>query len=301
MSTLRHPCVLLNPHAGGGAAARLRPSLEGLLKLHAPGVRLFTTPTVEEARALLRDHPPGTRVVLVGGDGSVHGLLRELATRGHELALLPFGSGNDTARALGLRKAPQADMLVHALNAPARNIDLGEVITEDESRLFVSSLAMGFDAAVGLRALNGPRWLGGLPRYLLATLQELVRLRTEPVVAQADGVTVLEGPALFTSVLNTPSYGGGMPLAPTARLDDGQMELVVAGQFNRLQALAMLPRLLAGQHLGHPQVQLHGAQTIDLATPVPLPMAADGEPMLPACQIHVRVLKRALRVVAGPG
>jgi diacylglycerol kinase (ATP) len=299
MSVLRHPCVLLNPHAGGGAAARLQPSLEALLKVHAPGVRLWATPSVEEARSLLRDHPPGTRVVLVGGDGSLNALLRELATRGHELALLPFGSGNDTARALGLRKAPRAAMLLHALNAPARNIDLGEANTEEESRLFVSSLAMGFDAAVGLRALNGPRWLGGLPRYLLATLQELARLRTEPVVAQADGVTVLEGRAMFTSVLNTPSYGGGMPLAPTARLDDGQMELVVAGQFNRLQALAMLPRLLAGQHLGHPQVHLHGVHTVDLSAPVPLPMAVDGEPMLPACQVHVRVLKRALRVVGG--
>ncbi len=295
----RHAIALLNPHAAGGAAGRLQGPLQELLHQRAPGVALHVLPSVARARQLLREQAPGTRVLLLGGDGSLHPLLDEFVARGHELALLPFGSGNDCARALGLATSLNAGLIDHALHAPARPMDLGEARTASETRLFASSLAAGFDAAVGQRALHGPKWLTGMPRYLLATLRELLALRVQPVFAEVDGQVVHEGQALFASVLNTATYGGGMQMAPMARIDDALLNLVVVGRIGRTGALLMLPRMLRGQHVGHHLVALHSAQDMSLSAPTPLPLLADGEPMAASTGVKLRVRPGALLAVRG--
>ncbi|MFO1326643.1 MAG: diacylglycerol kinase family protein [Rubrivivax sp.] len=291
--------VLLNPHARGGRAAALEPALRQALAELAPDAELQAPASVDAARQAIAAWPRGRRVVVVGGDGTLHQLLAPLHERGCELGLVPAGSGDDSARAFGLRGLRWRDALAHALQAPARPVDLGEVQTPHETRLFVSSLACGFDAAVALRALAGPPALAGLLRYLWATLAELRVLRLHRLQVQVDGRPVHDGLALFASTLNTPSYGGGMPVAPSARLADGRLDLLVAGRFGRAGALLMLPRLLAGAHLGHPRVALHGGQTITLAGDAELPLAADGEPMRAAAHLALRVRPQALQVVAG--
>lgn len=291
--------ALLNPHAAGGAAGRLQGHLTELLHQRAPGVSLHVLPSVARARQLLREQAAGTRVLLLGGDGSLHPLLDEFVARGHELALLPFGSGNDSARALGLGTRLNAGLIDHALHAPVRPMDLGEARTASETRLFASSLAAGFDAAVAARALSGPKWLTGMPRYLLATLHELLALRVQPVFIEVDGQAVHEGPALFASALNTATYGGGMKVAPQARVDDGRLDLVVVGRIGRAGALLMLPRLLLGRHVGHRLVALHSAQEVSLSAPTPLPLAADGEPMAASTSVKLRLRPGALLAVRG--
>lgn len=289
--------ALLNPHAAGGRARALAEPLRALLPA---GVPLHLSGGIAETIALLQAQSAGTRVLQVGGDGSLHPLLAALVDRGHELALLPFGSGNDTARALGLRARPlDAAAVAHALQAPALPMDLGEVATPHETRLFASSLAAGFDAAIAIRALRMPKALAGTTRYLAATVAELAALQVQPIAVTVNGRPVHDGPALFASVLNTPSYGAGMPVAPAARVDDGRLDLVVAGRFGRLGALAMLPRLLTGRHVGHPRVLLAAGQAITLRCAAPLPLAADGEPMVASAEVRLRVLPGALRAARG--
>ena len=166
--------VLLNPHARGGRARALAPSLQSELTRLDASAALYVPESVAEAHAQLAAAPRGQRVVVVGGDGTLHQLLPALLAGGHETALVSAGSGDDSARAFGLHGMPWREALAFALTAPALPTDIGEVQTEHETRPFISSLAVGFDAAVAQRALRGPDWLGGMPRYLLATLQELV-------------------------------------------------------------------------------------------------------------------------------
>jgi diacylglycerol kinase (ATP) len=169
---------------------------------------------------------------------------------------VPYGSGNDCARAWGLHKLSWQDALAFALQGDTSTIDLGRVkLNHREFHYFHSSLAVGFDASVGNRALAGPKFLRGLPRYLLATLRELVHLKNWPLKVKANGEVVHEGHCLLASTLNTPTYGGGMPAVPHAMVNDGQLNLLVGGSFNRWQTLLMLPRLLIGKHLGHSRIQ----------------------------------------------
>lgn len=251
----------------------------------------------QASRAWLAERPPGQRCVLVGGDGTVHQLLPALLQGRHSLGLVPLGSGNDTARALGVHGLPWQQALGLALASPATPIDLGELETPEGTRPFVSSLAAGFDAAVGLRALTGPAWLRGLPRYLWATFGELARLQRHGLTVEIDGETLHEGPAIFASVLNTPSYGSGMPAVPAAQVDDRRLDVLVAGRFGRTAALAMLPRLLAGRHLGDARIRTGTFASLRISSDRSVPLAADGEPAGRASRWEVRVRPHALQVV----
>lgn len=285
---------LLNPHAANGRCAALAAPLREAL----PQVPLVLPENVAAARQRLLALPEGSRVIVAGGDGTVHQLLPALVARRLQLALLPGGTGNDLARALGLARLGWREALAHAQRAPATAMDLGEVVTpESGSQLFMSSLAVGFDAAIAIRAQAAPNWLRGQPRYLWATLTEIGRLRRHVLRVEADGALLQEGPMLFASSLNTPSYGSGMPAAPGARVDDGHLELLRVGAFGRLGALAMMPLLLTGQHLRHPRIALSGFRTLRLRGPAPVPLAVDGEPLASSTDIAVRVLPAALAVV----
>lgn len=292
--------VLVNPHAAGGRAGRLEPRLRQALSALPRPATLAAPQGVEAARRLVLAQSPGTRIVLVGGDGTVQPLLAALVQQRAELGLVPLGSGNDTARALGLASMAWPAALAHALQAAATALDLGECRTADGRLLFISSLAAGFDAAVGHRALAGPRWLRGLPRYLLATFGELRALRNATLRVELDGEMVHDGPALFASALNTRTYGGGMPATPAARIDDGRLDALVAGRFGRATTLLMLPRLLAGRHLSHPRVVTRSFELMRASSREPCRLAADGEPGGLARAWEVRVCPGALRAVRGP-
>jgi diacylglycerol kinase family enzyme len=188
--------------------------------------------------------------------------------------------------------------LAHALHATASAIDVGRAELDHQAvHYFHSSLAVGFDASVGNRAIQGPTFLKGLPRYLLATLRELASLQNWYLQINIDGHKVHEGSTLLASALNTATYGGGMPAVPHATLNDGQLNLLVVGAFNRLQTLLMLPRLLIGKHLGHSRIQCSAFLNANISSKNFLPVTADGETLGFAKQIKLKCIPNALKVV----
>ena len=294
--------VLLNPHAQGGRAARRVPALRAWLAAHAPDAQLAAPEALSDSVALLQSLPEGSRVVVVGGDGTLNCWLPTLLARRHTVGLVPMGSGNDSARAWGVHGLPWTQALALALQGPAQAIDTGlarwcDLQGQTHETPFLSSLTAGFDSAVGLRALNGPRWLRGLPRYLWATLHELIHLRHWNLTLHSDGHLKHQGISLFASSLNTPTFGSGMPAVPHAQLADGQLDALLAGSFGRLGALLMLPRLLVGRHLGHPRIASWPYRQLDIACVQGVPLAADGEYLGEAQQVSIHCQAASLQVV----
>jgi diacylglycerol kinase (ATP) len=294
--------VILNPHAAGGRAAKLQALIAQQLITLNCAAHLHISQSIEDSRQAISALPAQSRVVLIGGDGTLHHMLPAVMRGQHSLGLVPFGSGNDTARALGLLGMSVESALQHALQADAHVVDIGFISLEDEANTytpipFISSMAAGFDAAIALRAHQSPKWLIGLPRYLYATLLQIKALKRNQVSMQIDEVHISEAPVLFSSVLNTPTYGSGMPAVPQASIDDGKLNVLIVGEFGRLGALLMLPRLLAGKHLSHPRVQSHAFERLVIESHTPLPLAADGEPLPAAKRVQVRVAKAALGCV----
>ena len=254
--------------------------------------------SIQEALRVVQNAPFSSRIIVVGGDGTLNQLLPGLMQGNFQVGLVPFGSGNDCARAWGLHKMHWQEALAFALKADTKPTDVGQVKLPDQSvHYFHSSLALGFDASVGLKALEGPKFLTGLLRYLVATFRELSALNNWPVRIALDGQHLTEGSCLLASTLNTRTYGGGMPAVPHAQIDDGELNLLVASQFNRLQTLLMLPRLLAGLHLGHSRIQTQPFKNADISSPIDLPIAADGEALGHTKHLSIQVLPGALQAV----
>ena len=293
--------ILINPHAAGGRARKLKHPIQAwcdALPAESEQPQIASPESIEIALALISDLPQLTRVVVVGGDGTLNQMLPALLNGGHEVGLVPYGSGNDCARAWGLHRLSWQQALAHALRARSSSIDVGRIELDNKAiHHFHSSLAVGFDASVGNRALAGPQFLRGLPRYLLATLRELVHLKNWLLKVKIDGLLIHEGATLLASALNTPTYGGGMPAVPHALINDGQLNLLIGGSFNRLQTLFMLPRLLFGKHLDCPRIQCYAFTNATIVCTALVPVAADGETLGFSSHVQVTCLPNALQVV----
>ncbi|NVO04457.1 MAG: hypothetical protein HXX19_00070 [Rhodoferax sp.] len=287
--------ILINPLAGGGKARRLVPALQTWASGHA--AILHIAQDIPGTLAWLDSVPSGSTVALVGGDGTINQLLPSFVRNKLCMAVIPQGSGNDVARALGVAGLRWDAALQLAEQGTPQAMDLGWLRTAELNRPFLSSLTVGFDSAVGFKALHGPRWLRGLPRYLLATFRELTALQTWDMQVALDGVPVHQGTTLFASTLNTPSYGSGMPAVPHALTNDGALDALVAGDFNTVQTLAMLPRLLMARHLSHPRVLTRRFKTMDIRCAKPLPLATDGEYVGETLSLSVQVDAGALQVI----
>lgn len=289
--------------AAGGRAASLQAPLQAYLTQKFPGTSLVCTDGIAAALTTLRACPLQSRVVIVGGDGTLNRMLPALLERQLVTGLLPFGSGNDMVRALGLRGQSWQQAMAHALSAPARAIDVGSAVLSDDNGVtktvpFISSFSVGFDASVGLRASKGPRWLRGMPRYLLATLQELRHFRLWPLSLSCDGRPVYSGPSLLAASLNTPTYGGGMRAAPPANLTDGQLDLLLGSDLSLPATLRLLPSLLLGRHIGLPKVSHKTYQELRIDSAQVFPVAADGEYLGCVLSVVIQVQAGALQMVA---
>lgn len=297
-----HGVVVINAAAGGGRAGRLAQPIRAHLAGLGLDVAVDVPPGPEAMRERLGDCVPGTRIALVGGDGTLQQALPTLLARRLEVALVPCGSGNDMARALGVARWPWHRALELALGGRASGVDLGEVVVGGASRWFASSLTAGFDSAVSRRASAAPGWMPGRLRYLGATLAEVAALRHESVEIQVDDRPVICETVLFASVVNTPTYGSGLPVVPHARIDDHRLDLIVAGAFGRSGVLTMLPRLMAGRHLADPRVLTQPLQAMTVRSRGrALPLAADGEWLGEAHEFTVHLRPAALGMVRAPG
>lgn len=285
--------------AGAVAIHQFRSAGEDVLELRAEsGVRLE-----QEVRAALSAGIDA--LVLVGGDGLVHLAVNVLA--GSEwarvpLGIVPSGTGNDTARALGipLNDVPAAcSRITSAMVAGGRPMDLGRVTGDGPPRYFAGVVSAGFDAAVTARA-NAWRWPRGRSRYNLAMVRELATFRAidytvTDFTASDDGDTWRQG-AMLISVANGQSIGGGMRITPAARIDDGLLDLFIVKPLSRGAFLAVFPKVFSGRHLGHPAVEIRQVRKVRISA-ANINAYADGE-SIGALPLTIEVAPDAVRVLA---
>ncbi len=272
--------VVLNPVAGRGTARAARDDL--LRRLRAAGVEhvLHVTDGPGHATALAAAVAPGDTVVAVGGDGTVHevvaGLLRAEGGRRvtrRALGVVPLGSGDDFAHALGLVRGDVAASVARLAGGARRRVDLAFV----NGAPLVNAFGTGFDAHVARRLSDAPALLKGPAAYLYAVLSSLGGARPAEAEVRVDGEVVFGGRALLVAAQNGPRTGGSFRFAPDASIDDGLLDVVVAGDLSALGTLALLPRVVRGTHLSHPRVDLHRGRALRVDWSVPRYGHADGE------------------------
>lgn len=286
--------VLVSPAAGRGRARAVGLSVIETLQSVGLSPRVLSATTGAEAeRQAAKAVAEGTSaLVAVGGDGSVHAALQAVAGTPTPLAVVPAGTGNDRALALGIPADPLA-----AVRAAAEDLQAGAVRSIDagltDGRWWATVLCCGFDSAVSDRA-NRLRWPRGRRRYDVAILAELARLRPREVELVLDGEPSTV-PVTLVAVGNTCWYGGGMKVCPDADPADGRFDVTVVGPMSRLALVRSRPRLTDGSHVEDAVVTVHRAARVELSSPG-VTTYADGEPVaaLPAV---AECVPGALRIV----
>jgi YegS/Rv2252/BmrU family lipid kinase len=294
-------CLIVNPAAGGGRAARVAPDVERALRAHGLTVRRVDTRDLEHAQELaVGAARAGETAVALSGDGMIGAIADALrAVPGALLGVLPGGRGNDLARVLGIPRDPIAACATIA-HGEARAMDVGEVSTagqDREGRAFVGIASAGFDSDANRIANEAPALLGGLV-YAYAALRALASWKPARFELELDppGERVT-----FTGysvgAANSRAYGGGMHAAPNAMLDDGLLEVVLLERVPKLTFLTkILPRVFKGTHVELPYVRVFRAAELEIACERPFAMYADGDPIgeLP---VRVRAVRGAVDVL----
>ncbi|HEX2073424.1 MAG TPA: diacylglycerol kinase family protein [Geodermatophilus sp.] len=290
--------VLVSPSAGRGRAGAAAAAALDVLRRRGltPRVLPATTRVAAEQQAVAAVRDGAAAVVTVGGDGAAHAGLQAVAGTTTPLAVVPAGTGNDLALALGTPRDPVAAAEAAAtdlLGGAGRTVDAGRT----GERWWATVLCCGFDSAVTDRA-NRLRWPRGPRRYDVAILAELARLRPRELTLVLDG-RPRTLPVTLVAVGNTSWYGGGMRVCPGADPGDGCFDVTVVGPVSRRELVRTRPRLTAGTHVEHPAVTVHRAARVEIAGEG-LTTYADGEPVAPLPAV-AECVRGALRIAGARG
>lgn len=254
-------------------------------------------------------------VLLFGGDGTVHRHLRQLVKLSVPVLVVPAGSGNDFACSLGLRRVRDSVAAwekFRKLDKNVRPIDLGTITplsdirgtsATERMRYFCCVAGVGIDAEVARRANAMPRWLRGHGGYLLSLIPSIFTFSPLPLrvlkttdSAQSEWAVLSDKRTIVTAFANTPLYGGGMRVAPKAKMDDGLLDVCIVDALHPIKLFTLFPTVYVGQHLGMREVHYFQTPRARVETEDPLDVYADGEYV---CQtpVDIAIARAALKTV----
>lgn len=216
-------------------------------------------------------------LVSMGGDGTNFQFLNGLLSAGPAerlppLGIIPAGSGNSFVRDLGIFSVDQG---IEAIlrNAP-KPVDVCSFTQGEKTCYFVNLMGLGFVTDVAGVAAQYKRW--GDLSYQVGVFRCTLDLRCHHMELTADGRT-FSGPNCFVEFCNSRYTGGNMLMAPQAAIDDGMMDIVIAGPMSRARLLAALPRIYSGRHIEMKEVTCIRAKTASIETHPPKALLPDGE------------------------
>lgn len=309
------PTVIINPESGGGATRDAWPRIASDLATHFGAFNpMFTGGSGEGIELAAEAARKGAKLIVAcGGDGTISEVANGILAAGTraELGIIPSGTGGDFRRTIGIptRSSDAAKIL---RDGQTRQIDVGKVTFrgedgEHKSRFFVGVASFGMSADVIDRVkqadpewfpTKAPKWLSGRLTFGLAMVQASMRTGATRVVVNVDDDPERHMTVANICIANARYFGGGMKIAPHAKLDDGKFDVISIGDLGAVRLMANAPRLYLGSHLGMPEVGHVLAKKV-LARPLEkdelIQIEVDGElpGFLPAT---FQIISKALRV-----
>ena len=301
MSLLGRVLLIANPAAQSGAGDAAADRAAELLRaaLGADAVTVARTAGPRHACALAKAADGADTVVALGGDGVIHevvnGLMALPVAARPQLGVIPVGSGNDYARALGI-PAQVDKACARLLHAKVRPVDIGCVNGE----FFAETLSFGLDAAIALDTMERRKRTGksGTALYMASGFDQLFHHLDERAYRlQLDDGPVMQGASITFAVQMGPYYGGGFRICPDASLDDGLFDLCISNPpIGPVGAAAIFLRAKNGNHVSSPRMEFHQARKMRVEFDETPPAQVDGE-RIEASVFEAEVMPAALRVL----
>lgn len=295
--------VFVNREAGRGRGRAYLSRIQRLFESLGVPAQFVETNSASDlesaAKEAAQQHQNQRLLLAMGGDGTFQALANSAFGTEAVIGILPVGGGNDFAAALGLSRDP-----LHAaeqvLKGEPRQVDLVRVRTANgQTRLYAGGGGIGLDAEAARHASGAFRRLPGRSRYIAAALRAV--FERLPLHVQLDfpesNFPSEDAGALLTCVLNTPTYGAGLRLAPEAAVDDGWLHVVRIEDMSTLEVLKLLPRLAASGDLRTSRVKRWTVKRVRVSTDRPCLFHGDGEILGPT-PLEIEVVPQAVKVLA---
>ena len=285
--------IIINPISGGASPrqARLRAQIAlAVVDAHGDPVEVLLTEGVGHARELAKSAVRrGARLVLAwGGDGTINEVASALAFDEVPLGIIPAGSGNGLARELGVALRPER-AIADALQAVPRPMDVGEI----DGRLFANIAGIGFDAHVAGQFASATR--RGFVGYARITARALTGYVPLTYRITTGGVQT-EARAILVTIANSAQFGNNARIAPGARVDDGELDLVVMQERSRFTTLRHMPRLFNGTVHRMPGCTIRRIREVTIESDQPMAYHVDGEPVAGGTKLKARIHPGALMI-----
>lgn len=297
--------LIINPTAGKGNGLHFYKSMKDKLPGLIPNLEIILTSKKGQIREILEKNKEIETLFVAGGDGTFHEVVNALTSpEVFPITLLPIGSGNDFARALGLRNKNPEQIIELWRNKSFFNVDIGEFHYREHGKheiiieRFHNSCGSGFDAVV-THLSNQNKFLRGLILYLYSVIKALFKYESINATASFDNATLVTGKKLLIAVGNSETSGGGFKLTPGSSISDGILKVVMANALSVPSILHLLPKAIFGTHLTDPRVKVVDFKHCKINFVDPVIVQSDGEIISTIIdEIEIFIIPRFLRMTA---
>ena len=238
--------VIVNPVAGTGLALTIGKKVEAMLTQRGIEFNVQYTQGVGHATELARNAAlsGATTVLSVGGDGTLNETAAGLVGTQTALGVLPAGTGNDFIKVIGTPKKWN-EALDYVLTHPAYPLDTGTI----NNSFFINVCGAGFDVMVLDYALTAKKHMRGIWPYLYGVIAAIKAFKPFHMLVEIGDDLKLKGEFMLCSIANGSYIGGGIPIMPDARVDDGLLDVMVVDTVPSWRIPFYLPALLGGKLL----------------------------------------------------
>ncbi len=296
--------VIVNPAAGANSTQRKWPGIRSCLKSIGLAFDFQFTEGkghgIELAKTAASDGY--ACLVAVGGDGTIHevanGILQTPNASNTTLGVVCTGTGSDLSRTLGIPH--DLHRACDSLTSNRRMvIDVGSIQYSDKGkpsqRFFVNSAGIGIDAAVVAATEKLPKYFGGTIPYLVGLVRTFIGYRNKQVFFSIGAGAEEKARVLSMVIANGRYFGGGMQIAPEARVDDALFDIVIIKDFSKIELIKNISKVYKGTHLSHPKIRLEKDKSITIRSTDKFLLHADGE-VLGEGPVTLSLLPRALNL-----
>ena len=269
------PVFIVNPSANRSKALKRVGWLRNAVKEHWPGSRIVISKKAGDLARIGRDEAAkGHPVIACGGDGSINELINGVAGMDTVVGVLPMGSGNDFAKSMGIPL--KKDAALRALrSADAAPIDLIRYDTNRGGGLCDNTLGIGFDGWANFHAHQNTVFKGTL-QYLYATVKTAFTFKAVPMRLTLDELEIT-GDFLMVTLCNGTTEGGNFKVAPMADPTDGWMDVVMLGPLSIPGLFVRLPFFLTGSQFRFKDIRHMRCRSFSAEIGVPVGVHVDGE------------------------
>lgn len=229
-------------------------------------------------------------IVAVGGDGTVNEVFNGMINSNKILGIVPAGTGNDLARALHLPLS--MDKAVEfIISENYLNVDVGKL----NGQLFLNIASIGLDAVIAEEANKIKRFISSKYSYVLALLKGLIIFKSKKIKIRIDEIEI-EKDVMLVAICNAICYGGGMKIAPNAKVNDGLFDICIVNKMSKLKLLYLFPTIFKGEHIKFKEVEIFRGQFVEIKSEENLSINVDGE-VINHNPIEFKIINEAIKVI----